>query len=149
MAGDRQISSLVNNREKSAGLEEEPGWSEHAEGECGEIAFCKYKKISSADRKVNWFQSCGADIAEHEIEVRTRRLHWHDLVVSKHSLKNKEKFRWVLITGMSPTFYMRGWILGEDIPKVGEWKKMPGRNMWGWFVKADQLHHIDTLVLKP
>jgi len=127
----RQISALMNRLPDKHGFDG-LGWSEHIEGMCGEIAVAKAINCYCSG-SVNTFK-LGGDLGSN-IQVRTRSKHEYELIV-RESDRDDDVF--VLVTGKSPEFVVRGWITGTDA-KRDEWKKTHGGRAEAYFVPHSSL----------
>lgn len=133
----RQISALARSlpdRHGFVGL----GWSEHIEGACGEMAVGKAtgRYVSGS---INTFKT-GGDLGSR-VQVRTRSRHDYDLIVRRD---DRDDDAFVLVTGRSPSFQVRGWIWGRDA-KQERWRATHGNREPAFFVPASDLACIDTM----
>jgi hypothetical protein len=126
VGGMRQISALMNKLPDKHGFDG-PGWSEHIEGFCGELAVAKAINCYCSG-SVNTFK-VGGDLGE-KIQVRTRSKHSYELIVRPG---DRDDDVFVLVTGRSPDFVVRGWIAGRDA-KRDDWKKTHGGRDEAFFV---------------
>jgi hypothetical protein len=88
-------------------------WSYHIEGSCGERAVALFLNIQWTPR-INTFRGT-ADLAGN-IEVKTRSHYNYELLVREYDLENPTDTKlFVLVTGRSPHFDIRGWVSSEDL----------------------------------
>ena len=138
-----RIGVLRDTEANKAGLKHVAGFDgngrdNHAVGAAGEMAFC-YATYRTWSKSVNTFKR-EPDVAP-DIDVRTRRSHDHDLFVRPGDVISR---KFALVTGVMPTFCVRGWIQGEDA-KRDEWRQNYGGRPTAWFVPQEFLHPIGTL----
>jgi hypothetical protein len=126
----RQLSSMKKGLVHSHGCEE-IGWTNHIEGACGELALSKYLGVYW-NGSVDSFKS-STDIPGYE--VRTRSDHAYDLIVRDN---DNDKLRYALVTGVSPRYLIRGWILGTDA-KREKWSQGYGNRPPAFFVPQEYL----------
>lgn len=137
----RNIASIIDGRENGHGLDEvDGGWSKHVEGACGEVAVAKALGRFWSPT-VNVFNA--ADIGRM-IGVRTRSRHDYDLNIRRN---DKPDHAYVLVTGLAPSFVVRGYIIGADARR-DEWLQAYGGRPAAWFVPQAALLDIDSLRLR-
>ena len=135
----RNVAALKRGLPDKHGFNGESGWSIHIEGAAGEMATAKALNLYYSS-SVNVFKSIHGDVGA--LEVRTRSKHEYDLIVRPND--NPDSV-YVLVTGISPIYRIRGWILGKDARK-DEWWQTHGGRSGAWFVPVDRLNSIDLLV---
>lgn len=121
-AGNHKVSSSFPKNANNT-------WTLHIEGAAGELAFAKYAGLYWS-ASVNTFRL--PDVGA--IQVRARSQHWHDLIIRERDIDDD---LFVLLTGASPRFVIRGWIVARDAKARAEWFKNPGESEGGeaaWFV---------------
>jgi len=133
----RQVSALMNKLPDKHGFDG-LGWSEHIEGACGELVVAKALNCYCSG-SVNTFK-LGGDLGSN-IQVRTRSKHEYELIV-RPSDRDDDVF--VLVTGKSPCFVVRGWISGGSA-KASEWKKAHGGRAEAYFVPHSSLLPMSQL----
>ena len=128
----RHISFKAKGMKHRNGMNEEDGWRANIEGACGELAVAKFLNVYW-DGSVDTFQS-KADLMGN-VEVKTRSKHNRDLLIRKNEMEDKPNEVYILVTGVSPDFKVRGWIRSEDIRNTGEefWKTFDDRPK-AWFI---------------
>jgi hypothetical protein len=132
----RQLASLKRGLQQCAG-HEGASWNVHLEGASGEMAVAKHLNVYWGGG-INTFKD--DDLPGLQIRLRTR--HDHDLILRK---QDSERAIWVLITGTSPDFWIRGWIYGHEAKKP-EWLQKYGKDRSeGYVVRVEYLHPIETL----
>lgn len=131
----RNISSMRDKRTKGAGLTT-AGWTEHCEGACGELALAK--KLG-----LYWNGSIDTFSANDlpGLQVRTRSRPEYELIIRP---QDSDDAIWVLLTGQSPEFWVRGWIRGREA-KQKEWLRSYGNRPEAYFVPTDRLHPVEEL----
>jgi hypothetical protein len=104
----RRYESWKRHHKPSNGIPDDQfGCGVQVEGALGEIAVAK--AIDRYwDMSVNTFKR--ADIGE-KIQVRTRSKHSYDLIIRDNDNPNHV---YVLVTGVGPEFYIRGWCYGHE-----------------------------------
>lgn len=112
-------------------------WTLNIEGACGELAAAKALNLFW-DGSVNTFS---APDLQPNIQVRTRSKSDFGLIVRK---KDNDDEIFVLVTGVSPTFVVHGWIYGKDA-KQEKWIQTYGDRPAAYFVPQSALHPIGTL----
>ena len=136
------VGRLRNLSAMSRGYETKmPGreWQAHIEGACGEIAVAKAAGKYWGG-SINTFKD-GGDIASTGWEVRTRSSHDHDLIIRDNDPDGRV---FILVTGLSPTFRIHGWIKSEDA-KREEWRKDFGGHGPAYFVPKKLLKNMEDL----
>ncbi len=133
----RHVSAITRNLPDKHGLDSS-GWSEHIEGACGELAVAKAINCFFSGT-VNTFKS-GGDLGSN-LQVRTRSKHEYELIV-RDGDRDDDVF--ILVTGKSPNFVVRGWIRGVDA-KREEWKKAHGGRVMAFFVPHSELQPVAQL----
>jgi hypothetical protein len=128
---NRQANAVLNNSEARADMEDEEGWGNHIEGACGEQAVAKFLNIYWEGH--NKYQD-EPDLKPN-IEVKQRSEHWHDLIIREH-----ENFQqvFILATGLSPKFRIRGWVWGEHVQDKKFWKS-PNKRPEAYFIPQSYL----------
>ena len=136
------VGQLRNLSAMSRGYETKiPGreWQAHIEGACGEIAVAKAAGKYWGG-SINTFKD-GGDIASTGWEVRTRSSHDHDLIIRDSDPDGRV---FILVTGLSPTFRIHGWIKSEDA-KREEWRKDYGGHGLAYFLPQKLLKKWEDL----
>lgn len=133
----RHIEALRANRPDRYGADEHDGWSLHIEGAAGELAAAKYLGVYWS-APVNTY-STGGDVGD--LQVRTRSRHDYDLIIRE---KDRDEDRFILVTGKTPHFRLRGWLTGAEA-KTPQYLKEYGGRSPAWFVPASALHPIEDL----
>lgn len=127
----RQVQNLTKCRRDAHGLSPENGWQVHIEGAAGEMAFAKW-----ANRY--WSGNLG-DLQADDVgqtQIRTRSRHGYELIVHPDDADERV---FVLLTGLAPTFRIRGWIWGWDAKRSEFWKD-PAGGRPAFFVPHVALH---------
>lgn len=128
----RHIASLFAGQQHRNEMPLEMGWTNDIEGACGEYAASKFFD-KCWDGSVNTFRT-KPDLGN--LEIKTRSEHWHDLIIRDCDLPDR---RYILVTGKSPNFWIRGWLYGRDARK-DEWWKTHGNRPGAWFVPVTELN---------
>ena len=132
----RQIQNLAKGRQDFNGAPEERGWQFHIEGACGECAVARalnqYWSGNLGDLKAD---DVGA------LQVRTRRLHDYGLILHK---KDPDDRIFVLVTGVAPELWVRGWLYAHE-GKLEKWWSDPAGGRPAYFVPASALHPMHRL----
>jgi hypothetical protein len=137
----RNICAMIKGCSNAYGLEEDYGWGKHIEGACGEIAVAKALGLFWSPT-VNTFGS-EPDI-KPDIEVRTRSRHDYELTIRP---KDDQARRFVLVTGVAPTFVVRGYCIGAHARR-DEWLHDYGGRPPAWFVPQAELCDIRELMVR-
>jgi len=124
----RHLSAITANRKPQHGIDPDDCWRAHIEGACGELAVAKFLN-RYWDGSVDTFRR-QADFPG--AEIRTRSKHTYDLIVREDDDPNKT---FVLVTGVAPNYWIRGWIRGHDARR-DEWRQTYGGRPEAWFVPA-------------
>jgi hypothetical protein len=138
VGGSRHYHALKANKPDCHGFDGD-GWGAHIEGALGEQAVAKALNIYW-DGSVNTWKA--EDLAG--IQVRTRREHWHDLIVRPD---DSDASAWVLVTGKEGDYIVRGWIAGGEA-KRQEWLKDHGQRPKAYFVPQSALRPLAELKRK-
>lgn len=135
----RHISGLKKERTPGYGCDAgETGWQIHIEGACGEYVVSKafgffwngaMEKLRVADAG--------------EFQVRTRSRQDYDLLLHEEDDNNAV---FVLVTGVAPTYTLRGWIFGNDGKQKQWWQDKSGKNRPAFFVPQADLLPIADLI---
>ena len=131
----RNMSAIADGRPDQHGFIGE-GWGVHIEGACGEMAVAKALGVYW-DGSVNTFK--GPDVGS--IQVRTRSEDYYGLLVRA---KDADDDVFVLVTGRSPEFVIRGWLRGSEA-KREEWLSSHGGRPPAYFVPQERLRPIGEL----
>jgi len=132
----RQLAAVRAGRPDRHGFKG-PGWDVHIEGAAGEMAVAKGLGLYW-DASVDTFKG-SPDLPG--IQVRTRSRDDYDLIVRPDDPDNEV---FVLVTGRSPTFWLRGWINGREA-KQEQWKRTYGGRPGAFFVPVSALHPVNNL----
>lgn len=116
----------------------EKGFNVHLYGAIGEIAAAKAIGCY-APLHVNQFSGMRSDLM-HDVEVRHRISHEHQLIVRE---KDSDNRRYVLTRGTPPNIEVVGWIRGSDA-KRDEYLCDHGGYSPAFFVPNDCLLTMDT-----
>lgn len=128
----RQLSAIASKRPDRHGINAEDGWRAHIEGACGELAVAKFLG-KYWDGSVDTFRTL-PDL--DTVEIRTRSKHYYDLIIRRDDDPSKT---YILVTGLAPSFQVRGWIKGHAAQR-DEWLKTHGGREEAWFVPASKLN---------
>ena len=130
----RRIASYLklrdNNRDPKG---DELTWDRDIEGALGELAFCKWADIHWTG-SINTFHDPDAGV---DIQVRTTKLSSGCLIVRAD---DKREDKYVLVTGIHPTYQIRGWVYGHEAQKP-EFV----RDDESWFVPITKLRPLESL----
>jgi hypothetical protein len=127
----RQIQNLDRGRPDAYGAEQELGWQKHIEGAAGELAFAKWSNRF-------WNGNIGNLHADDVglVQVRTRSKHHYELILHP---RDRDDRVFVLISGVTPVFWIRGWIWGRDGKRTEYWSD-PARGRPAFFVPTSALN---------
>jgi len=115
------------------------GWHTNIEAACAEAATGKYYNIFW-DGSVDTFKA--PDVGEFQVR---HTFHEHgDLIIYK---SDDPKLFFILVTGKTPTFRIRGYILGKD-GMVDKYWYPPKANYPAWFVPQGALRWVGELKAK-
>jgi hypothetical protein len=131
----RQLASIKASRLDRHGFSGN-GWDVHIEGACGELAAAKYLDLYW-DGSVDTFKANDLPL----IQVRTRSRHDYELLVRP---EDDDEAIWVLVTGQSPCFWLRGWLMGRECKRF-EWVREHGGRPPAYFVPTLGLRPISQL----
>lgn len=129
----RQVHNLFAGRQDKHGAPRDKGWQIHVEGAAGERAVAKAKGAY-------WDGNLG-DLGADDVgrvQVRTRSNHDFDLIIHKDDPDDRA---FILVTGIAPTYSLRGWIYGRDA-KQQEWWQDPAGGRPAYFVPQSALRPI-------
>lgn len=132
----RHIEAVVAGLEDKYGAKK-GGWNLHIEGAAGELALAKLLNVYW-NGSVNTFSS-GGDVGQ--LQVRTRSKHDYELLIRA---KDRDDDAFILVTGASPDFVVRGWLFGKEA-KRDEWRQTHGGRDPAWFVPHSGLRPIHEL----
>lgn len=127
----RQIESLSRGLRDQHGARAEMGWQLHIEGAIGELVVAKHLGIFW-DGSVNTFKL--PDLGR-QVQVRTRSKDHYDLIVRTN---DQDDDLFVLVTGVAPTYCVRGCIWGRHAKQLHFWACHGGRE-GAWFVPQSHL----------
>lgn len=135
----RHLKSFRDGRKPSHEYNRE-FWTDNMEGACGELAVAKAFRLYWAG-SVDTFRTI-PDVGR--LEVRTTSYQTGRLIHRPNEAPDRP---FVLLTGRSPAFIIRGWILGEDARRA-EWWDDPNGRPPAWFVPQDALRPMAELELR-
>lgn len=131
VAGLRRSESKTNNRKDNHGFKGENAWDIEIEGAAAEMAYCKFRgKYWSAS--VNSFKDADCGI---NVQVRHTKLDNGSLIVRE---ADNDEHYYVLVTGLSPSLRIVGWIKGGDA-KNKAFIKGPNNRAIAYFVPQNKL----------
>jgi hypothetical protein len=146
----RQIFALQHELEDPYGSDPEDCWGNNIEGACGECAVAKWLGLY-------WDGTVGS-LGGHDVgpfQVRTARKHSHSLILHKGNRRDRSLImpvprdaddkKFILVTGLAPHFWIRGWCLGRDGKHERFWEDRARKNRPAYFVPQDFLQPLDTL----
>jgi hypothetical protein len=137
IGGARHTNAISTGRQDRYGRSADNGWSDHYEGACGEIAFCKAFNLYWA-AKVK--ASGTIPDVDPDIQVKTARKHHYKLILHP---EDDDEQRFIHVTGLWPHFRVVGWIMAWDGKDEAYWKEpVPGRP--AFFVPSEKLMTIET-----
>ena len=115
-------------------------WQAHVEGACGEVAVAKaFGKYWGGS--VNTWKK-GGDIDSTGWEVRTRSKHHYDLIIRDDDPDDRT---YILVTGISPDFTIRGWITAKEA-KQEQYAKDYGGHGMAYFFPQNKLRDMEELI---
>jgi hypothetical protein len=112
-------------------------WEKNIEGACGEMAVARALDLYWG-YDVNTFKA--GDIGT--LQVRTASRDDYGLIVRP---TDRPEDLFVLVTGSNGVYVVRGWLSGRAARR-DEWWRDPGGHGAAWFVPADRLHPMQTLL---
>jgi hypothetical protein len=127
----RHIKSVFDKRKGRARAEEEKGWQINIEGAAGEIALAKWRG-EYWEAHIDNFD--GGDVGKDQ--VRTTKHPGGHLILRE---KDRGDDIFYLLTGESPRFVIRGWILGRE-GKREKYFGTPNNRPKVWWVPQSELH---------
>jgi len=77
-----------------------------------------------------------------DVNVRWAEKRWHRLRVDK---KDKPDMKYLLVTGVEPTFYIMGWLYGHEAKQEKYWETPPKVKKAAYFVPVSDLRPPNTL----
>ncbi|GEM_PF-841079 len=131
----RHLEALSKKSSDAYGADPANGWSLHIEGACGEMAFCKACDLFWPGT-VNTYRA-GFDAGN--FQIRTRSRDEYDLIVRASDADDK---RYVLVTGLAPTYTIWGSLLGGEAKKHPEWLREHGGRAPAFFVPKTALEPL-------
>ena len=138
VGGMRHAESIKEGRKNAHGLDpDSSGLSFDVEGASAEMALAKFLG-KYWPCSVNTFKE--PDVSRR-IQVRQTSKHTNRLIVRPN---DKDGDIFVLVTGVSPTYQIHGWMYGHEA-KVPRWKDAPASRPPAWFVPPEALNSITTL----
>lgn len=115
------------------------GWTENIEGYCAEMAVSKALKTYYSAGDGQGFK--GADVSE-KVQVRWASQESYRLIIRP---ADHTDYFYVLVTGVAPTYTIRGFIHGSDA-KVANYYDNPGNGRPdAWWIPQAALAPIDGL----
>lgn len=136
----RQTTNLRDRRQDAHGAQQDMGWQYHIEGACGEKAFAKFYGLY-------WSGAIGdlrADDVGH-FQVRTNSRSNGDLILHPNDANDRI---FVLLTGLAPTYTVRGWLWGGEGKNSCWWRESaPGKGRPAFFVPQSALRSIADIRL--
>lgn len=141
VAGIVGVSRLVNSYDLDKTSKFVHGWDVDIEAACAEMVVAKYFGIYW-DGSVNTWKR--PDVGS----IQVRYTHYEDgSLIVRPPDSDDENF--VLVTGKTPRYFIRGWIRGKDAKDSRFWRNKSGKIVGAaWFVPQDALHHIGDLNLQ-
>lgn len=133
----RQIHALRDARPDAYGRADVPGWNDHIEGACGEMAAAKATGVYWTPT-VDTFRK-GGDVGQWQ--VRTRSRDDYDLIVRD---ADADDAVFILVRGRTPCFEVVGWLRGGEA-KRPEWRHTHGDRPAAYFVPATALQPLSAL----
>lgn len=108
-------------------------WSNDIEAACAEIAFSKF----IGEEWVGSVNTFSAPDVGKEWQVRYTDLSYGSLIIRNKDKKNLEQ-KFVLVTGQTPVFHIKGYITCKNAIK-DEFLKNPNNKEPAWFVPQSKL----------
>jgi hypothetical protein len=136
--GGRHLHAVGSGRGDSHGFTGD-GWGAHIEGAAGEIAVARLMGWDDWTPTIDTYQS-ERDLPLG-IEVTTRRRDDYELIVRPRMAIESNH---VLVTGVAPAFWVRGW-LPSRLARRPEWWQTHGGRPGAWFVPTSALYPMDLL----
>lgn len=136
----RQVTNLRDCRTDAYGAEKDVGWQLHCEGACGEQAFAKFFGLY-------WSGAIG-DLKADDVgyfQVRTNSRNNGDLILHYNDPDDRI---FVLLTGLAPTYTVRGWLWGAEGKDDRWWRESaPGKGRAAFFVPQSALKPMSAIAL--
>ena len=136
--GGRQLHAVASGRGDSHGFTGD-GWGAHIEGAAGEIAVARFMGWADWTPTIDTYQT-ERDLPL-DIEVTTRRRHDYELIVRPRMAIESNH---VLVTGVAPRFWVRGW-MPSRLARRPEWWAAHGGRPGAYFVPTGALYPMDLL----
>lgn len=135
----RRVYALSKGLPQHHGCEASPRWDLDIEGACGELALAKYLGVY-------WRSTVGRlDLPDvGRFQVRTSRRDNASLLLRP---KDEDEQIFVLVTGYSPTYILRGWILAKN-GKLEQYLRDPKTRGPAFFVPQGALVSMDQLKVR-
>lgn len=132
----RQISNLYKDRRDAYGCPLTIGWQVHIEGCAGELAVAKHLNLFWNGN----FENLNADDVGR-FQVRTADSHNRRLILHD---KDQDDRIFILVTGMSPSFLIQGWIRAADGKQSRYWTD-PAGGRPAYFVPKGDLNPMSEI----
>jgi hypothetical protein len=112
----------------------------HELGTLGEMAVAEY--LGMSDRVFSSAEPVwGSSDLPHDVEVKTRSRHWHDLIVQKGERPDKIV---VLVTIEGGDIRLQGWCKAGDVMEERYWSD-PAGGRAAYFIPKNLLEPAETL----
>lgn len=130
----RSRSSKDHNKIQSKDF----GWHTDIESACAELAVAKALNLYW-DGSIN--VSKRPDIPSG-LQIRHTSFDSGHLIVRPG---DPLEHRYILVTGTSPLYCLRGWLWGYEVKSIGDWRKHINCDGYAWWVSQEKLNPIITL----
>lgn len=136
----RHYESVSAGHKHIAGFDAEKknSFSLNVEGVFAEIAAAKALGMYFP-ASVNTFNA--PDIGD-KYQVRYSMNHDYKLLIRP---KDKPDEVFIFVTGVAPTFWIRGWILGFEAKEYNEYQYAPAGRPPAWFIPVSKLQPIENI----
>lgn len=138
VAVHRGIDAIKHSRKNNHGFVGN-GWTENIEGYCAEIAVSKALGLYYSAGDGKGFK--GADVSE-KIQVRWASEENYRLIIRP---ADHTDYFYVLVTGIAPTYTIRGFIHGSDAKKDYYYDNPGNGRPDAWWIPQFALDPIDEL----
>lgn len=137
----RCIESVIDeNRDETHGSERDTSWHRHVEGRLAETAWAKSRNIYCGGTGKIFKADFGS-----KTEIRQTDHPGGSLLVHK---SDDDDHWFILATGSHGLYVFRGFLLGEDAKRIGEWKSLDKVKYRPCFVIEQEKLLTDTSQLR-
>jgi hypothetical protein len=135
--GERQIANLMQGRQDRYGADPASGWNLHITGALAEVAAAKYLGR-------HW-EGMGALDNFKASDVKGVEVRWSGVPYLILHERDKDDLPYLLVTGLGPSFTLRGWKLGADGKDQRYWGDPYKKNRPAFFIPVSELDSMRLL----